>query len=380
MNKIPESLEKAFLLNIESEIISNSRIMCVLGAMLYAAFILADMYSVSAPLSEILLVRGAATIVFMSAFVATYHKHFIKYYVPIIFLVYMTAAAGIEGIIYIALPEDLASKVYFAGLLLVIMSMFVWSFVKTKTSMVSTSLIIISYVYIGLEKELIITELLVNSSLILSAGMIGFVSQVIRNKHLRENFMLSQSLEKAYKEKEEEAKGNAFLANHDGLTGLPNRRYLIALLKEALITAKDENKILAILFLDLNGFKQVNDSYGHAFGDEVLKIVAQRLVDIIPLEGYLSRLGGDEYIVSLLLDENEFEEINLLSIRISDAVSLPMIMQGEKINVGTSIGVSSYPEDGDTIDILMKCADEKMYQNKTFTKDIKTIKMGSTFF
>ena len=368
MQKISKTLEGSFQSHIESEILYTSRIMCFLGALLYSSFIFADLYSTSVSLTEIILIRGAVAVTLTAGYFVTFSKVFIRYYDSLIFLMLIIATVGIEAMIYLASPEEHAAKVYFVGLMLIIMTTFSWTFLKTSTSLVVVSLIVGSYAYLGSYKNLAAPDLLVNISLLISAVAIGFISQIIRNRHLRENFLLGQSLERAYKEKEQEAKGHAHLANHDGLTGLPNRRYLTKLLEASLNTAKQKDKVLAILFLDLNGFKLVNDTYGHAFGDEVLITVAKRMTDIIPVASYLSRLGGDEFIVSLLLDKNELDEIDLFSQQISDVISLPMIMQGEKIKVGTSIGVSSYPSDGSTIDELIVIADDRMYQDKSLKK------------
>ena len=368
MKNVSKTLEDSFQSHIEGEILYTSRIMCFLGALLYASFIFADMYATSVSLTEIILIRGVVVVTLMAGYFVTFSKVFIKYYDAIVFLILIISTIGIEAMIYLASPEEHSAKVYFVGLMLIIMTTFSWTFLKASTSLVAVSLIVGSYAYLGFYKGLAISDLIVNVSLLLSAVAIGFISQIIRNRHLRENYLLGQSLERAYKEKEEESKGHAHLANHDGLTGLPNRRYLTELLEASLKTAKQKDKVLAIFFLDLNGFKQVNDTYGHAFGDEVLTTVAKRMTDIIPVASYLSRLGGDEFIISLLLDKNELDKIDLFSQKISDVISLPMIMQGERIKVGTSIGISSDPVDGSTIDELIVIADDRMYQDKSLNK------------
>lgn len=256
MNKIAKTLNNEFQSHIESEIIYTSRIMCILGALLYISFIVADLYSTTASLTEIILIRGSVAISLIAGYFLTFSKVFIKYYDQFTVSLLIIATIGIEAMIYLAPPEEHAAKVYFVGLLLVIMTIFAWTFLKKTMSLIAVSLVIVSYAYLGFYKGLALSGLLVNICLLLSAVAIGFISQLIRNRHLRENFLLGQSLERAYKEKEEEAKGNAYLANHDGLTGLPNRRYMMELLDKSLIEAKEENRVLAILFLDLNGFNR----------------------------------------------------------------------------------------------------------------------------
>ena len=164
--------------------------------------------------------------------------------------------------------------------------------------------------------------------------------------------------------KTEEAKDNAYLANHDPLTELPNRRYMTELLEESMQIAKEKDKVLVIMFLDLNGFKQINDIYGHAAGDEVLIIVAKRLELAIRKGDHLSRLGGDEYLVGLMMEKENLSEIEGMTRKFVDLISQPMNVEGVRIKVGASIGISAYPIHGNKIEVLMEIADKKMYQVK----------------
>ncbi len=181
---------------------------------------------------------------------------------------------------------------------------------------------------------------------------------------LQEIFQLKESLAEALKDKTVESRNNAFLANHDALTELPNRRYVIALLEESLNIAKNNNMILSILFIDLNGFKQINDIHGHAIGDEVLKIIAKRLRLSIGSDDCLSRLGGDEYLIGVLLNKENLSDLDMIVDRYEKAISRPMKVFDKTLSVGASIGVASYPDQGDSIDVLMDKADKKMYETK----------------
>ena len=153
------------------------------------------------------------------------------------------------------------------------------------------------------------------------------------------------------------------LAHHDQLTGLPNRLFLAAHLPEALQTAARGNQILAVLFLDLDRFKHINDSRGHETGDQLLKAVAQRLRDTLRGEDIVIRMGGDEFVVILKSVRNP-EDVNEASLRISESLSSPIVIDGRPLLTTASIGVSLYPRDGADMGELLRHSDTAMYQAK----------------
>jgi diguanylate cyclase (GGDEF)-like protein len=220
------------------------------------------------------------------------------------------------------------------------------------------------YIFINVFKGMLVSELMVNLLFFVAATVIGIASQMLRGRFVQEIFHLKESLAEALKEKTVESKNNAFLANHDALTGLPNRRYVIGLLEESLNIAKSHDKVLSILFIDLNGFKQINDIHGHAVGDEVLKIVAKRLRFTVGNDDCLSRLGGDEFLIGVLLDKGNLSSLDMIIGRYEKAISKPMKVFDKNLSVGVSIGVASYPTQGDSINVLMDVADGKMYEKK----------------
>ena len=193
------------------------------------------------------------------------------------------------------------------------------------------------------------------------------------NRNIYSNFSKSASspkfsaysiIKRVIRSKTEEAGDYAHQANHDELTALPNRRYILQKLEKNLQIAKQADKVLLILFIDLNGFKLINDTYGHASGDAVLVKVARRLEQTIIKGDCLSRLGGDEYLVGLMLDKGGLIEAEEIVNKFTAIVSYPMNIDGKKLKVGASIGVAAYPEHGDTVEQLVDFADNKMYQAK----------------
>ncbi len=154
-----------------------------------------------------------------------------------------------------------------------------------------------------------------------------------------------------------------FLAHHDVLTGLPNRFLFNVLCVHAFNRAQRNSSNVAILFLDLDRFKIVNDNFGHSVGDDLLKLVAERLKEQIRLEDTVARLGGDEFAI-ILENVTHSENAELVASNIIKAVNLPFEINGHLINIGTSIGISIFPEDGQDATILVDNADKAMYRAK----------------
>ena len=158
-----------------------------------------------------------------------------------------------------------------------------------------------------------------------------------------------------------------YQATHDALTGLANRTLLVERLDHGVAMARRYQHRLAVLFMDLNGFKPVNDNYGHATGDLLLKAVAQRLSLMSRDMDTLCRLGGDEFVL-LLPEAPDQEEVIELARRLGDSVSAPynnvLTPLGEPIRVSTSIGIAFWPADASTADELLDAADRAMYTSK----------------
>lgn len=154
-----------------------------------------------------------------------------------------------------------------------------------------------------------------------------------------------------------------FLAYHDGLTGLPNRELFYDRLEHAIAHAHRNRRMVAVMFLDLNKFKQINDTLGHHVGDQLLQMVAQRLTASVREGDTVARLGGDEFIV-VLESVAQAADVSSVAQKIMAALSQPIHLDEHEINVGTSIGISLYPTDGEQPHALIKCADAAMYLAK----------------
>lgn len=149
-------------------------------------------------------------------------------------------------------------------------------------------------------------------------------------------------------------------AYHDALTGLPNRRMLERHLDKVINETEKERVLLAVVYVDLDGFKQVNDWFGHNVGDDVLKQVAIKMSDYIGSNDLVARIGGDEFVV-VLTDFSDMEELNGLLERLKKACCYSFEMTGEVIRVTASMGVSIFPDDGQSASVLIRMADKAMY-------------------
>lgn len=154
-----------------------------------------------------------------------------------------------------------------------------------------------------------------------------------------------------------------FLAHHDALTGLPNRVLLKERLRRAIPHARRNARKVAVVFIDLDSFKAVNDALGHNAGDHLLRLVAQRLVGSVRGEDTVARLAGDEFVVVLEDLANEVSVPPVVA-KLIDSLSVPAFFEGEEVQVTASIGISIYPDDGDDPDELVRNADLAMYRSK----------------
>lgn len=153
------------------------------------------------------------------------------------------------------------------------------------------------------------------------------------------------------------------LAYNDVLTGLPNRKHFTDKLSEYINRPQLDGGLTAILFLDLDRFKLINDTFGHDSGDLLLKVVAERLVGCVRQGDIVSRFGGDEFVI-MLSKVKSYAAIEGIAAKIQQALSRPFVFLGKELRITTSIGIATHPDNGDDINILLKNADLAMYRAK----------------
>lgn len=157
-------------------------------------------------------------------------------------------------------------------------------------------------------------------------------------------------------------------ALYDGLTGVANRRLLEERMKQHFsFLERSSGQTCSVFLLDLNGFKQINDNYGHAAGDAVLQAVAKRITEQVRSMDTVARLGGDEYVV-IVNHEQEGSLLPLLEQRLRNSITAPIQYKGKNLSIDLSIGMATYPQDGKTLNELIDTADLRMYSEKQSVK------------
>ena len=185
----------------------------------------------------------------------------------------------------------------------------------------------------------------------------------IVNAALAEEITERKKLEQQLVNSEAEEEKNRYLAYHDATTGLANRTLFNDRLDQALVQAERHSRSFAIMFIDLDKFKHINDTYGHDIGDKVLHSVGERLQACVRDEDTVSRIGGDEFLC-LLMEVEEEASVASIANAMVEKCALPCEMQDLSLIVKPSIGIAIYPRDGTTSEMLIKNADAAMYKAK----------------
>lgn len=159
-----------------------------------------------------------------------------------------------------------------------------------------------------------------------------------------------------------------YLAEHDSLTNLPNRMLFIELSNTALNLAKRQSNQQSIFFIDIDGFKSVNDSFGHDSGDALLGQIAKRLKSNIRMADIPARLGGDEFVIHLVGD-SDATDTEVVAEKIIQALRLPFLLDVNEVEISASVGIAQFPKDGETLEELLSCADRAMYAAKKAGKN-----------
>jgi len=208
----------------------------------------------------------------------------------------------------------------------------------------------------------------------ISAGLSGiylliryFINAKEKNANARlekEHFAL---LEKS-KELETANSKLSYYASHDALTGLSNRYFLYKSLEKTLKNTKEKESSVAILFIDLDGFKEINNKFGHSIGDKLLKVVAKNIKELIGKDNLISRVGGDEFVI-VMENFRKLSEVSQIAEQVIKTVNQSYPFLSLDTQVGSSIGISLFPKHSNDVDELIDFADKAMYKVKENIKN-----------
>jgi len=201
-------------------------------------------------------------------------------------------------------------------------------------------------------------------------GLLGIAINQMRRDLARSHAALiqhQQTLETRVVQRTEELREakekSEYLAHNDSLTDLPNRRMFTILLERGIAQARRYNRELAVMFVDLDRFKNINDTLGHGAGDQLLQETSKRLIGCLRASDTVARLGGDEFVI-LLSEIASAADVETVASNVLQAINRPLTLAGHEIRISASIGVSVYPSHGDSDELLMKHADVALYRAK----------------
>jgi len=202
----------------------------------------------------------------------------------------------------------------------------------------------------------------------LASGAKDFISKPFDLVEVKTRIHNMLEVRLLYKQLEQYNRTLESMALHDALTGLPNRRLLMDRLSLAIAHARRNKSAMAVMYLDLDGFKQINDTLGHDAGDSLLSMVAARMVAAVRQEDTVARLGGDEFVI-VLWELLHADGVAKLVSKVIQAVSQPYNIQDRCVSVTVSVGVGIYPLHGEDVETLMKSADLALYEAKRTGKN-----------
>ncbi len=364
-----EVLEQAYQAALRKEKLRHGRVLILMALAMNLAFIPLDLWAIPSALTETWLIRLAISAIAIGIYIRTWLPGFTEQYTPWLVTLFLTMGSGINGMILVTDPADFAADAYYGGLILVTFGIYTLSYIRLRIAILISLTLIASYIAVAVFEHNYLTPekfvvLLTNLYFFVGATVIGVVAKGIRDQYSMENYLLRQSLERDIELSEEEKQRAAYLAEHDALTGLPNRRNFQRQARELLRRAAARGETAALLFIDLDNFKPVNDNHGHETGDRALKIIGRRLQKTIRAEDAIARFGGDEFLVCLILNNG----VEAVLGKLMEAVAEPIEVRGAVLHLSASIGVALYPEQGDSLDQLIRAADQDMYRQKSRTQ------------
>ena len=340
-----------------------------MATVLYAIFGIIDLWMIPSALHAVWAIRAVVVVVSGWALALTWHTGFLRHYEKFALFIPILWAAGIEAMLYLAAPGDPGRAVYYAGLILVVIGFHTFFYLPILLMITISAGIAAIYAYIGLAAHDMarlgdLPTLGANLFFLVSAVIICGTGQTRRYRYLLENFRWRHTLARDVAAKEQARRQSEHRARHDLLTGIPNRRHFIDLVDRNIEAARLRGTWTAVMFIDLDGFKPINDAYGHAVGDAVLKIVAQRMHGCLKGPDAVARLAGDEFGALVALPSHASDSAVNVANKLLNTVSETITLGSRRFVVTASIGVALFPCHGSDAETLMSIADRCMYEVK----------------
>jgi diguanylate cyclase (GGDEF)-like protein len=282
---------------------------------------------------------------------------------------YFFFGLAIEAMIWLASPTDPAWSSYYAGLILVTVAVYTWTYLRPMLAACIGLFIGVLYAGIaafwqGMAGPEFWPVLVGNCFFLGSTNVLGIMAMMTRDRFSRRSFLLKNALMRDVRVKEEARRQSIYLAEHDPLTGLLTREALVGRL-QALIEGRGKgHSLVAVLFIDIDGFKGINDTWGHAMGDEALRVLGSRLRAAVRRADVVARVGGDEFVVALALGLDGAAVAERVARKIADSVSRALKVGEEELYLSASVGVAVCPQHGDMVRELLDEADRQMYRVK----------------
>jgi diguanylate cyclase (GGDEF)-like protein len=361
----PAHLEPFYQADLADEKIRVSIQTSLLCSLLYAGFGVLDFWAIPSAIGPALLIRAGVMLLTLCLVLLPRLRRdlFLAWYEEVTTVLYLSWGLGIMVIIGLASPGEVAWNGYYAGLILVSMALYTWTYLPPRLAALIGLALAACYIAIATWAQRMHigqwSVLLANCFFLISANLVGLFSRYTREHFSREAYLLRSTLRQDLKQEEEAKRRSEHKSEHDPLTGLPNRLRFMRQLDALLQAARAQEGNAAVLFIDLDGFKPVNDTHGHQAGDVLLREIAQRIRAGIRGSDAVARLGGDEFVVALA--GAQLGSASRVAADLAHAIGQPVTMDGVALRVTASIGMAMYPADGLTADALLAAADQAMY-------------------
>lgn len=348
-------LEARYRTSMHRQTLPAVRFGVVLAIVLYALFGVIDWWLAREQLAAIWVARTAVLVSSAAIFAWSFRPGFSRFREFVISAYSVLLSLGLIAICAVA-PLEVANQ-YYVGHLLIILATFTLFGPRFPNAVLASVSILAAFVIYEYWRENVpYSDFIVHSTFVFSAVIVAGVGGYIAEMQRRLAFYRSCVIEY-------DRARNAHSALHDPLTGLPNRRLFMEKLAHAVARDQRFHSHCAVLFMDIDAFKPINDDYGHVFGDRLLMCVAQRLHECVRATDTVARFGGDEFVV-LLEDVSSGDDVEMLVGRIKTAFQANCEVDGVGVPATLSIGRAVHPGNGDTPDALLEYADQAMYRVK----------------